>query len=624
MLILRTYNISKIILDWEEACGKDYDLQVSLDGETWTTITEVRDNSAPKNSKHNVREYLYEEDVYARYVRMQGIKPAGDYGYSLWEFEVYGEVVKLKDVNIALNKPSSASSERTNPVTGFVLESKYAFDGSTENRGDAYQSRWVSATRKDNPGVNVDSQYIQVDLEDVYNISKVVLNWEGACGKEYKLQVSDDGQTWTDISHVTDGKAGIKEFTYENSATGRYVRMLGIEPVGQYGYSLWEFEVYGLTLKSELKEYYDENKNIDVSNYTPKSVTAYREALDHVVEIYKNKDATSAQILDAKQQLKDAIDGLTLKADKKSLENIMKKANDISTDVYTDKTVKIFNEALKEAKNINADENATQKQVTAVVSKLQKAIDGLVKKANKDVLVSEIKKAEAIDKNQYTKETVKELQTALKNAKDINKDVNVSQSEVDKAVKSLQAAIKGLKKKDDPVIIGPENNQTITVQNNNKDVTVKGQLPKDIQLIAEVLNDKQVEELIKKIEKQNSEFLKTAQIERLYDMKLLLNEEVYRFQKEVEVSLVIDESMKDKQLGIIYIDEQGNITKIPSRVEGDKIIFTAKHFSTYGIVSYGEEKKPETGDTASAGIYVVMMLGMLGLGYVLLKKKKEN
>lgn len=596
-------------------------MQVSLDGEIWTTITEVRNNSAPKDSKHNVREYLYDQNVYARYVKMQGVKPAGDYGYSLWEFEVYGELVKLEDVNIALNKPSLASSERTNPVTGFVLESKYAFDGSTENKGDVFQSRWVSATRKDNPDINVDSQYVQVDLEDIYNISKVVLNWEAACGKEYKLQVSDDGQTWADISHVTDGKAGIKEFTYDKPVTGRYVRMLGIEPVGQYGYSLWEFEVYGLTLKSELKEYYDQNKNIDVSNYTPKSVTLYHDALDHVVEVYKNKDATSSQILDAKQQLKDAIDGLTLKADKKALENIISKANDMSTDVYTEKTVKVFNEALKEAKNVNADENALQKQVTTVVSKLQKAIDGLVKKANKDELNNEIKKAESIDKNQYKEATVKDLEAALKKANDINENVNVSQSEVDKAVKSLQVAIKGLEKKDDPVIIVPDEDKVIIVQNNNNDVTIKGQLPKDIELRTEVLGDKQVKELIKKIDKQNSGFLETAKIERIYDMKLLLNEEIYRIGKEVEVSLVIDESMKDKKLGIIYIDELGNITNIPSRTEGNRIIFAAEHFSAYAIVSYIEEKHPATGDTTSAGIYVAMMLG---LGYILLKKKKEN
>lgn len=215
----------------------------------------------------------------------------------------------------------------------------------------------------------------------------------------------------------------------------------------------------------------------------------------------------------------------------------------------------------------------------------------------------------------------------LKKANDINENVNVSQSEVDKAVKSLQATIKGLEKKDDPVIIVPDKDKVIIVQNSNKDVTVKGQLPRDIQLIAEVLDDKQIEELMKKIENQNSEFLQVAKIERLYDMKFLLNEEVYRFGKEVEVSLAIDESMKDKKLGIIYIDEQGKITKIPSRREGNKIIFKAEHFSTYGIVSYEDKTSDtgvETGDTTSMGVYASLMLGMLGLGYVLFKKKKEN
>lgn len=122
-----------------------------------------------------------------------------------------------------------------------------------------------------------------------------------------------------------------------------------------------------------------------------------------------------------------------------------------------------------------------------------------MKKANKDELNNEIKKAESIDKNQYKEATVKDLEAALKKANDINENVNVSQSEVDKAVKSLQVAIKGLEKKDDPVIIVPDEDKVIIVQNNNNDVTIKGQLPKDIELRTEVLGDKQVKELLKKL-----------------------------------------------------------------------------------------------------------------------------
>lgn len=86
---------------------------------------------------------------------------------------------------------------------------------------------------------------VYVDLQASYEISNIVLNWEGAYAKEYKLQVSEDAENWTDITHVTEGKVGITEFNYEEPATGRYVRMLGVEPVGGYGYSIWEFEVYG-------------------------------------------------------------------------------------------------------------------------------------------------------------------------------------------------------------------------------------------------------------------------------------------------------------------------------------------------------------------------------------------
>ena len=42
---------------------------------------------------------------------------------------------------------------------------------------DGKQSRWVS-NRKSN------DEWIYVDLQDIYNISKVILNWEGRSCKE--------------------------------------------------------------------------------------------------------------------------------------------------------------------------------------------------------------------------------------------------------------------------------------------------------------------------------------------------------------------------------------------------------------------------------------------------------
>ena len=260
------YDISKVVLNWEGNGAKEYKVQISNDGQNWTDISHITDG------KGGIDELTYKNTT-GRYVRMLGIEPGGIYGYSLWEFEVYGEAVlepENPNVNLALNKSSNASSEYVDSKDGNkTYESSLAFDGKGTNEiVDGKQSRWVS-NRKSN------DEWIYVDLQDIYNISKVILNWEGSGAKKYKVQVSNDGQVWTDISDINDGDGGLDELSYKD-VTGRYVRMLGIEVGSDYGYSLWEFEVYGTTLKSKLQEIYKKYKDLDISSYTPNSIARYQ------------------------------------------------------------------------------------------------------------------------------------------------------------------------------------------------------------------------------------------------------------------------------------------------------------------------------------------------------------
>jgi hypothetical protein len=88
-----------------------------------------------------------------------------------------------------------------------------------------------------------DPQWITIDLGSPAEITKVRLNWEAAYATAYEIEVSSDGSSWTTAKTVTDGDGGIDEF--DVSATGRYVRMRGTKRGTPYGYSLWEFEVYG-------------------------------------------------------------------------------------------------------------------------------------------------------------------------------------------------------------------------------------------------------------------------------------------------------------------------------------------------------------------------------------------
>ena len=90
-----------------------------------------------------------------------------------------------------------------------------------------------------------DPQWICIDLEGNFRITDVKLLWEGAAAKEYKIQLSKDGQNWDDIGEVTDGQPGSREIDCDQSFTGRYIRMYGTTRVTTYGYSIFNFEVYG-------------------------------------------------------------------------------------------------------------------------------------------------------------------------------------------------------------------------------------------------------------------------------------------------------------------------------------------------------------------------------------------
>ncbi|WP_425551445.1 discoidin domain-containing protein [Actinoplanes utahensis] len=127
------------------------------------------------------------------------------------------------DVPLSQGKPASASS-----VESAAFPASAAVDGDTG-------TRWSSTF--------ADPQWLQVDLGSTQSISQIVLNWEAAYASAFTIQTSPNGTSWTDISPVTVGRAGVQ--TLNVTGSGRYVRMSGTTRATPYGYSLWEFQVFG-------------------------------------------------------------------------------------------------------------------------------------------------------------------------------------------------------------------------------------------------------------------------------------------------------------------------------------------------------------------------------------------
>src|SRR5437879_555788 len=71
-------SICQVTLQWETAYGKAFQIQVSSDGSTWTTIYSTTAGTGgiqPPNVSGT-----------GRYIRLYGTARATPYGYSLWEF----------------------------------------------------------------------------------------------------------------------------------------------------------------------------------------------------------------------------------------------------------------------------------------------------------------------------------------------------------------------------------------------------------------------------------------------------------------------------------------------------------------------------------------------------------
>jgi hypothetical protein len=76
------YDVCAITISWEAAFGKDFNLDVSNDASTWTTIMAVTGNNSQNDA--------YSVTGTGRYVRMQGIHRATGFGYSIYEMVVVG------------------------------------------------------------------------------------------------------------------------------------------------------------------------------------------------------------------------------------------------------------------------------------------------------------------------------------------------------------------------------------------------------------------------------------------------------------------------------------------------------------------------------------------------------
>lgn len=259
----RSYEIDKVILYWENAAAKKYKIYVSENKTDWM---EVASEEAGEKGR-----FKYDfAPTNARYVKIELEERTMEiYGYCMYEWQIFtvGSVEEKEVPNLAENATAVASSDDGENSAEKAIDG----DEGTMWRTEYIQDQTVTDEEKA-------SENITLSWNSPQTFDTVKVKWGGGYMKGYKLQTSDDGETWTDMYEVTSGIASeYRNIRLKEAVTTSHLRLQGIT-FGAYCFEVYEIQVYDQT-------------NVPVEsinlNYTSKKLNLYKEE-DNKVELEYN------------------------------------------------------------------------------------------------------------------------------------------------------------------------------------------------------------------------------------------------------------------------------------------------------------------------------------------------
>ena len=204
------------------------------------------------------------------------------------------------------------------------------------------------------------------------------------------------------------------------------------------------------------------NKKLaETEQYTPSSLKDLEDAVKAAQAIYDDPNADQDKVDKAKANVEAKLAALKAKAKKDALNLaiIAAEGDAALVDKYTEESIEKLQKEIKAAKEVLADENASQEEVDAAEKAVQAAQKALVEKetpkpeapVKKDELKAAVEDATKVvgDTEQYTEESLAALQSAIDAANAVLQNPDATQDEIDAAVQSVKEAKEALKVKED-------------------------------------------------------------------------------------------------------------------------------------------------------------------------------
>ncbi|MDQ1124755.1 discoidin domain-containing protein [Microbacterium trichothecenolyticum] len=198
--------VSTVSIDWVRA-ARSVRVDSSTDGSTWSQAVTVQATPGTQSISFPA--------IFARFVRLSAMTAVDGTAVSISSLRVTSDDLAARALTVA--------STSVNANTGQMVTD-----------GDA-GTRWESGSG--------DTQWILVDLGHIQTVNRVLLWWETASAKSYRIDSSLDAVTWA-TSFSTRSSSGGRETVDIAPVRARFLRVFCLERNTQWAYSIIALGVF--------------------------------------------------------------------------------------------------------------------------------------------------------------------------------------------------------------------------------------------------------------------------------------------------------------------------------------------------------------------------------------------
>lgn len=217
--------------------------------------------------------------------------------------------------------------------------------------------------------------------------------------------------------------------------------------------------------KTELNNLINEANEKEKSNYTEETWGIFAETLAETKELLNKENVIQLEVDTIYEKLLNAMDNLVSIGDKTKLVGLVEIVKDLDINNLTKNSKERLEEAIKVARSVLENPDATQSEIDEALESLQNAYNSIEYLINKEELIELIKKAEKIDLTDKTDESIEIFSKALEKAKDIRDNDSATQSEVNGVISELKSAINSL----ELVVINDDEKEPSDKEESSKD-----------------------------------------------------------------------------------------------------------------------------------------------------------